>query len=120
MKQLSVALLLIGLASCGELKPFDPMTNPDLLVGLCGDATWLKSTLSRMQGSPMKWEIHTNIYNGVRVFEVADCISGCSDAMGVVYDCSGKVLCQFGGIAGMNTCPDYPFSSDDRVLLWHN
>lgn len=87
---------------------------------MCDDITWLQSKLQAQEGSPLKWEIHTNIYNGVRVFEVNECLESCADVPVSVFDCSGKTLCQFGGIAGVNTCPDYPFDSENRVLLWHN
>lgn len=45
-------------------------------------------------------------YKGQTVILIDDC-SNCSDAMQEVYDCNGNVLCQFGGIAGLNTCPDF-------------
>jgi len=120
MKQFLFMLAAAVLASCGELIPVDPTTNPESTEALCDDVTWLESTRAAMSKQELKWEIHTNIYKGVRVFELTDCISDRSDAMTVVYDCSGKLVCQFGGITGMNTCPDYPFDSENRALLWHN
>ena len=32
----------------------------------------------------------------------------------------GNMQCQFGGIAGIDTCPDCPFDPKDKVLFWHN
>ena len=51
------------------------------------------------------------------VFLVESCYS-CADAIVVVYDIDQNVLCQFGGFAGLNTCPDFMEEAVDKQILW--
>lgn len=87
--------------------------NTEASNNLCPDLTWLNHYKSPMS------EIYLNNYKGERVFEINQCV-GCSDAMVSVYNCEGKRLCEFGGIGGLNTCPDYEQHSTGSVLYWKN
>ncbi len=40
--------------------------------------------------------------------------------MDQVYNCQGQVICQFGGIAGLNTCPDFYDTATDKKVIWKN
>jgi len=74
----------------------------------CEESDWLKQRITsmRVRSSAGKGYIAQYFYKGQTVILIDDC-SNCSDAMQVLYDCSGNELCQFGGIAGLNTCPDF-------------
>lgn len=58
-------------------------------------------------------------YTGQAVFSVNMCLD-CADAMTVVYDCDQNVVCQFGGIAGLNTCPDFEQNATRIRVIWEN
>lgn len=78
----------------------------------------LKHTLETNAG-PAGAQINRYLYNGQYVFWVEDC-HNCADGMISVYSCSGSVICQFGGIAGLNTCPDFYTTATDSTMLWKN
>lgn len=67
--------------------------------------------------TPAGSQIVQYTYNGETVFWVDDCYR-CSDGMQQVYNCEGDVICQFGGIAGVNTCPDFFEMATDSILLF--
>jgi len=56
-------------------------------------------------------------YHGEDVFLINDCYN-CMDGLIQVYNCSGEVICQFGGFIGMNTCPDFFEEATDSTMLW--
>ena len=64
-------------------------------------------------------QIYRYRYDSQYVFWVEDC-HNCADGMINVYSCSGNVICQFGGIAGLNTCPDFYTTATDSTMLWKN
>ncbi|MEM9722651.1 MAG: hypothetical protein AAGA10_25520 [Bacteroidota bacterium] len=41
-----------------------------------------------------------------------------ADKMDVVYSCNGEILCQFGGIAGLNTCPNFAETAKKVRIIW--
>ena len=99
------ALLLF--CSCSEGDDIVDVTN-------CSDnplesITWLKELVDNEMSTDdtSGLEIIQYTYKNSTVFSVNDCINNCSDAMTVVYDCDKNVLCEFGGIAGVNTCPGF-------------
>lgn len=69
---------------------------------------WLKQMKEGfdMDMSPSRQKIDIYTYNDQSVFMISHCVT-CPDAMEVVYNCEGKIICEFGGIAGLNTCPDF-------------
>lgn len=58
-------------------------------------------------------------YEGECVFLVDDCY-GCADALQVVYNFDQEKICEFGGIDGRNTCPDFMEKATGKIILWHN
>jgi len=40
------------------------------------------------------------------------------DSMTQVYNMEGEVICQFGGIAGSNTCPDFYEKATDAKIIF--
>ena len=58
-------------------------------------------------------------FNSAFVFEVNIC-SQIGDAQTLVYDCAGEIVCTFGGIAGVNTCPDFNENATNKMILWEN
>ncbi|MBN1118519.1 MAG: hypothetical protein JXA77_15015 [Bacteroidales bacterium] len=58
-------------------------------------------------------------YKGETVFMINSCYM-CPDALAVVYGCDGEIVCEFGGFAGLNTCPDFYSLATDSLMLWNN
>lgn len=82
-------------------------TCDDNLVLPCENNDWLSQQVSTMKrNKSVKGLIEQYEYNDQIVLSMTSCVN-CSDAMTVVFDCSGNELCKFGGIAGYNTCPDF-------------
>lgn len=55
-------------------------------------------------------------YHGNDVFLIEECYQ-CADALQIVYDCEKNIICEFGGIDGRNTCPDFvSHASNEKVL----
>ncbi|WP_010178873.1 DUF6970 domain-containing protein [Aquimarina agarilytica] len=63
-------------------------------------------------------EIIQYTYQNKVVYFVDDCVNNCADSLALVYDCDENVICEFGGIAGVNTCPDFEAEATDRVILF--
>jgi hypothetical protein len=85
----------------------------------CADTAWLKTIIENAQQNTSKAEVIRYRYKMQTVYYVDSCI-GCPDDMAQVYTCSGEVVCQFGGIAGFNTCPDFKDTATDKKVIWKN
>lgn len=73
----------------------------------CDNNEWLQEEVDAMKRNRSQDGIIEQYeYEGQIVISINPCV-GCADAMTVVYDCTGKELCKFGGIAGFNTCPNF-------------
>jgi len=105
------ALAWIG---CSESK-----TDEGPWVNICPDLAWLESLKGSIQQSGNKGEIYLTRYKEQRVFEVNPCVE-CADIVTTVHDCEGNVVCEFGGISGLNTCPDYSPNPSTKLLFWKN
>jgi len=72
------------------------------------DLAWLKEIKYSfdMDTSQCRQKILLYQYNSNYVFLIDRC-SSAADHLSQVYNCEGKVICEFGGIAGINTCPDF-------------
>jgi hypothetical protein len=62
-------------------------------------------------------EVYKVIYNDQEVFLITPA-SPASDAMALVIDCNGEKVCEFGGYAGLNTCPDFEDNISYQELIW--
>ncbi len=117
MKALAVVVLLLGMAiiSCEEDKQISACQFEDPLE----DLTWLKNIKRgfEMSAQPAQSEIYQYTYLDSTVFLVDPCV-GCVDDLVSVYNCDGEVICEFGGIAGLNTCEDFDSLATDRVKLY--
>ena len=93
---------------CGTTKPLEELT-------------WLKEIKAVMvvNANATGGQIIAYKYEGEDVFWVDDCYS-CDDKVVVVYNCEGEVICEFGGISGQNTCPDFAEKATDSVMLFTN
>ncbi|MFK8059172.1 MAG: hypothetical protein AB8B78_03680 [Polaribacter sp.] len=58
-------------------------------------------------------------YKNETVFEINIC-DQIADGQTLVYNCSGKIICVFGGIAGQNTCPDFEKERTNKKIVYGN
>ena len=86
----------------------------------CPDNTWLKNMIDALAANTMQQAKITRYwYHNETVYLVDSCI-GCADAMQILYSCSGEQRCTFGGIAGLDTCPDFAEQATRKKDVWHN
>jgi hypothetical protein len=117
-------LLLMVVASCREDKKdavLEPGQNYCHTQNPLEDLNWLKELKDSFEISEKATgaQIIGYEYQGNDVFLINSCV-GCADEMWQVYDCSGSVICQFGGIAGLDTCPGFFETATDSTMLYNN
>jgi len=105
-------IILLGIiaASIG-CKHNDPQNNATDLP------QWVKDNIAVFEKNNAKAEIDQMTYKGKTVFLVDPCVK-CPDDLVTVYDRDKNILCEFGGIAGLNTCRDFNSNIKDKVVLW--
>jgi hypothetical protein len=116
---LVLAVVMLSLLSC--------KTSDDKVSWICGtanpleDIPWLREIKELM-------EINTQMagsqiirykYKGDDVFWIDMCYN-CADNLISVHNCQGDVICEFGGIAGLNTCIDFQSEATDSTMLFNN
>ncbi len=117
-------ILILIVISCTDKKK-DVTLNPTESICFTNnpleDLPWLKEikTFIELNENAAGGEIIAYKYNGEDVFLVDDCYN-CADKMVLIYDCSGQIICKFGGIAGINTCPDFFETATDSTMLYNN
>ena len=109
-------LTLIFQFSCKETN------NPQYACGTddpLENLQWLKELKVSLEMSAKMTgaQIIQYQYQEDDVFLVNDCYN-CMDGLIQVFNCEGDVICQFGGIIGMNTCPDFFEEATDSTMLW--
>ncbi len=118
---LTLALLMIAPYSCEDQLEYTDATRN----GVCNvdnpleDLEWLKDLKQGIQLSMQAAgsQIIQYTYMGEPVFWVDQCYM-CADGLIMVYNCNGDVICEFGGIDGRNTCPDFATEATDSTNLF--
>src|SRR5688572_15153239 len=114
----TIVLMVVVLANCAfhcENSPYPGPGEP----GYCEDTAWLQTIIENAQQNTSKAAVLRYRYQGQTVYHINTCID-CADSMAQVYNCAGEVICQFGGIAGLNTCPDFDDTATNREVIWKN
>lgn len=113
----AIAVLTFSVLRC----QINPLVSTSENEGASGcNITWLKKIEADLQqNKSVKSEIIQYQYNRQNVYYVDACI-GCPDGLTIVYSCNGEVLCQFGGIAGLNTCIDFAEKAIKKKVIWKN
>lgn len=108
---------MTGLAACNPKeandKYFCNSENPT------EEIPWLKEIKEDLMKSAKisGFQIIGYTYKGESVFYIDACYY-CPDDIKAVYDCNGNVICEFGGITGLNTCPDFETEATDSTMLF--
>ena len=89
----------------------DPMEN----------VSWLKELQGQLLASaqPAGTRITQYQYNEECVFLVDLCYQ-CEDGLQTVYNYQKEKICEFGGITGINTCPDFFEQATGELVIWDN
>lgn len=93
-----------------------PVPFPEGEHTYCTFVDWLKPLVEKVSS---KTEVYRYTYKDETVYLINTCVD-CADSMDEVYNCYGEVICQFGGIAGLNSCPDFETTATDKKLIWKN
>lgn len=120
MKALFCFFTVMFLTSCPS--DFDSLENNTCNVeDPISNLVWLKEIKDNLEqsASATKKQIIQYSYKNETVFLVDICYN-CADNLTTLYNCSGAVICEFGGIAGINTCPDFDKEATDKFILWEN
>jgi len=116
MKFPILTLLLLFAFSCDKNNPDDPTCiSGDPLE----EISWLKEVKENMskRANPTGGQIIQYTYQGECVFMIDNCF-GCADNLLAVYDAEQNLLCEFGGIIGLNTCPDFDKEATNRKVIY--
>jgi hypothetical protein len=112
VRWLTSVLVILSILACDDTK-IEACSSEDL--------EWLNNLIdgfdSRTQAPGARIIQYT--YQESTVFWVDPCV-GCADGLVSVYDCSGEVICELGGIDGRDTCPDFYDQASDPVILFSN
>ncbi len=100
---------VLGLAGCGEeIKNTCNNSNPRNLP-------WMQQIINQNRSNSAGAHIIQYTYRGESVFLVNLC-KQCADGLTTVYNCNGEAICEFGGIDGRNTCPDFAQAVEGEVI----
>lgn len=64
-----------------------------------------------------KGRIEKFLYDEQTVYMVNFCVA-CPDNLVYVYNKNEEVICEFGGLAGFNTCPDFSKKAISKGIVW--
>ncbi len=84
------------------------------------DLKWLKETkqeLERRESLTGSYIIQY-LLDGAYVFLVNDCFP-CADNIDEVYNCKGELICSFGGLHGLNDCPEFFNTVTDSTMIFN-
>lgn len=83
-------------------------TTDNSSEGPLTELEWLKNIKQDLEISakPAGAQIIQYTYHQNTVFWVNSCYN-CGDNLIEIYNYEGEVICEMGGIAGLNTCPDF-------------
>lgn len=76
---------------------------------------WLKDLINNTNSNGL--EIVQYTYQEQTVFSINNCLN-CADNLIVVYDCKKNKVCEFGGIAGLNTCSDFDTKATNQTVIF--
>jgi hypothetical protein len=82
---------------------------------------WVRQMIKSYSAEPPRSPravIYKGEYKGQVVYSIPQ--PWCCDLMSLVRTADGKTICEFGGIAGINTCKDFDEEFKNRVVLWED
>lgn len=113
MKKLCILLLISWLTFSCE--------NLDIPSGLpsCIEDQIKSELMNHQVRSPKKSQVKAYLYLGEKVF-IYDPGSGYTDWLYTAINQECEVICEFGGFAGLNTCPDFNEQAEYLGIIWED
>jgi hypothetical protein len=109
-----IAIFSISFFACDDNTDIEQICNVNNPLE---DLKWLKTIKDDFVASAGQERITQYDYNDETVFLVEDCVN-CPDGLAIVYSCEEETLCEFGSIAGLNTCPDFDSTATNEIVLY--
>lgn len=109
--KISTLFAMIALISCSKNNSCD-VSNP------LSDLDWLEQMVDNFKQDNVNQRVGYYIYNNKDVYLVEDCLDICADFLTIAYNCEGESICEFGGIDGRNTCPDFEANAVLQEILY--
>ena len=79
---------------------------------------WLRSVIEEAEaGRDLTGKITLYSYQNKEVF-LQEVSLNIADGIDYVRGCEGDTLCEFGGLLGLNTCPDFTENAKELRVLW--
>jgi len=117
---LLLAVILLSTAfQCQDDFPNDSGVEPRQSCPNSSRPAWINDVIKSIEDNGGQGEIIRYRYHGEYVFLVDGCYQ-CPDYISSVYNCEKELLCSFGGIAGINTCPHFEDDATHEKVLWRN
>ena len=118
MKGLFLLFMVVYFTSCDSNQVDEKVCEVDNPLE---NLTWLKEIRVGFELSSfyVKRKILQYDYKNETVFFIDSC-NGCADNLTIVYNCEGSIICEFGGIGGLNTCADFTAEATNEITLWEN
>lgn len=117
MKKIIVLMTLVMAGSAFQCESSSTSISDE--SAYCSNIKWLVDIIEDAKQNASKAEVIRYKYNGETVYYINTC-KDCADSMAQVHNCSGEVICQFGGVAGFNTCPDFESTATAKKVVWSN
>lgn len=117
MKKYSILVVLMFLLSfCTKKEQKEPCFETDAF-----EIEWLNEAKQSLIEDTFAYDLPQSIvmytYNEEKVFEVNSC-PDCPDAGVLILNCSKEEVCFFGGIGGLNTCPDFNEKATNKTVIY--
>lgn len=115
MKSSFILVFLISIIGCSEVDKNGNLSSRICTEDPLENIKWLKDLINNTDSNGL--EIIQYDYKAQTVFSINSCID-CADNLIIVYDCERNKVCEFGGIAGLNTCTDFDTEARNRTILF--
>ena len=116
-----VLILFASLLLTACIKNLESYENSCSANEPLNELVWLNNikTIFEQSTDASKKQIIQYTYKNETVFMIDACYN-CPDNLLTLYSCSGEKICEFGGIAGVNTCPNFNEEATNKIILWEN
>lgn len=115
MRSTFLFLLLIFFLGCSEIDNGNSQSSKTCSDDPLENIDWLKELINNTDSNGL--EIIQYDYKEQTVFSINNCLN-CTDNLIVIYDCERNKICEFGGIAGLNTCPDFDSEATNKTIIF--
>ena len=114
-----MVLLLSSAFQCQDDSLKKPSDEQQQICSTSSRPDWINEAIHSIKVDGSKGAVIRYKYHGEYVFLIDACHE-CPDYMASVYNCEQEHICSFGGIAGINTCPDFGDAATNEKIIWKN